>query len=543
MKRYIILFFVVVMSHLVANAQDDFIRGVMAIHDNDVVLARFHLEQAVKDDPTIGYAHALLSYVYFEFGLYNEAMEAADKALSLQHTDSDSKFLAYKYRALAATKLASFLSDKAEKVAVKKHAVSDLTMALMNKTDVSILKERARLYLGLDMPMESYADCKLALTSTPNDPGIYLLMGEACSEMKQSKEAISHYTKGIELQPNHLKCWLFRAIEYVKLSKYDLFASDVIESFNCAKSDVILKYLDTLKGSSNISKAIFNEIDSRIERATDLKNEPLLAGMIMEGNNDFVSAIKYYKKNTLEENSDIVTTSIIHCYMSLGGYSQALAVLDTIKNVTPINNTYLRLKLSCYNSLGDLNAALTEVNKLIELQPEDYFLYYMRGIINYDMGNKENALDSYSLAVSMAPERDYPLFSRGRMYYILGDKESANADFKRVLEINNDTANFNCSVFADYYLGNIDRAKERCQLMLAKSNSEGNNYDAACLYSLLGDKSRALDYLEIALEKGYADFEHIERDSDLDNIRKERSFIKLVNKHKSYRDNRLKMLR
>ena len=67
MKRYIILFFVVVMSHLVANAQDDFIRGVMAIHDNDVVLARFHLEQAVKDDPTIGYAHALLSYVYFEF--------------------------------------------------------------------------------------------------------------------------------------------------------------------------------------------------------------------------------------------------------------------------------------------------------------------------------------------------------------------------------------------------------------------------------------------------------------------------------------------
>lgn len=61
---------------------------------------------------------------------------------------------------------------------------------------------------------------------------------------------------------------------------------------------------------------------------------------------------------------------------------------------------------------------------------------------------------------------------------------------------------------------------------------EGNLYDAACLYSLMGDKERAINYLRQALEHGYNRFTHIEKDDDLDNIRNEEEFKQLIEEYK-----------
>lgn len=53
-------------------------------------------------------------------------------------------------------------------------------------------------------------------------------------------------------------------------------------------------------------------------------------------------------------------------------------------------------------------------------------------------------------------------------------------------------------------------------------------YDLACNHALLGNKERALTYLEKAVEYGLANFSHIESDSDLKNIRKDERYIKIV---------------
>jgi tetratricopeptide (TPR) repeat protein len=53
-------------------------------------------------------------------------------------------------------------------------------------------------------------------------------------------------------------------------------------------------------------------------------------------------------------------------------------------------------------------------------------------------------------------------------------------------------------------------------------------YNLACAYSLNGDKKEALDALEEAIEKGWSDFAHMERDTDLDNIRDESRYKSLL---------------
>ena len=53
--------------------------------------------------------------------------------------------------------------------------------------------------------------------------------------------------------------------------------------------------------------------------------------------------------------------------------------------------------------------------------------------------------------------------------------------------------------------------------IMAKGD-EDNAYNAACLHALCGNKQQALTYLERALKsRKYTDFDHIDKDSDLDN--------------------------
>jgi adenylate cyclase len=53
-------------------------------------------------------------------------------------------------------------------------------------------------------------------------------------------------------------------------------------------------------------------------------------------------------------------------------------------------------------------------------------------------------------------------------------------------------------------------------------------YNAACIYSLLGEVDLALDYFEKAVGSGYASREWIENDSDFDQIRDHPRFQEIL---------------
>lgn len=62
-------------------------------------------------------------------------------------------------------------------------------------------------------------------------------------------------------------------------------------------------------------------------------------------------------------------------------------------------------------------------------------------------------------------------------------------------------------------------------------------YNLACLYSLLNNKEKALINLEKSIKEGQNDYVHIQKDSDLDNIRNEekyKSLVKFLNNNYNY---------
>lgn len=53
-------------------------------------------------------------------------------------------------------------------------------------------------------------------------------------------------------------------------------------------------------------------------------------------------------------------------------------------------------------------------------------------------------------------------------------------------------------------------------------------YNVACAYALMGKKEEALDWLELCVRQGYEDFEHLRKDTDLNSLREEKRYKKLL---------------
>lgn len=60
------------------------------------------------------------------------------------------------------------------------------------------------------------------------------------------------------------------------------------------------------------------------------------------------------------------------------------------------------------------------------------------------------------------------------------------------------------------------------------------NYDLACCYAQLNKKKEALAALQRAIDAGYQEYRHLKTDTDLDNIRKDKKFVAMLQSLRKY---------
>jgi len=76
--------------------------------------------------------------------------------------------------------------------------------------------------------------------------------------------------------------------------------------------------------------------------------------------------------------------------------------------------------------------------------------------------------------------------------------------------------------------GDYDKALENYnQLLKSFPEDAGSLYNVTCIYSLKGSKQAACECLGKAVQYGYNDWKHMDKDTDLDNIRNENEYKKL----------------
>jgi len=99
------------------------------------------------------------------------------------------------------------------------------------------------------------------------------------------------------------------------------------------------------------------------------------------------------------------------------------------------------------------------------------------------------------------------------------DGEEAQEMFDNALELHDKDKNFREAI----------KLFKRIYYNFPKSKMGAiSAYNAACGYALSGQKEEALDWLELSVKSGYADFDHLRKDTDLDGLRDEKRYKKLL---------------
>lgn len=174
-----------------------------------------------------------------------------------------------------------------------------------------------------------------------------------------------------------------------------------------------------------------------------------------------------------------------------------------------------------YGNIGDYDKAIADHNKAIELDPTFAKAYNNRGLDYVNKKDNDRAIVDYSRAIELDPNYVLAYFNRGATYRIKGEYDRAIADYSKVIVLD--------PTFAQGYLarGNAYTLKKVRANAIADYKKAieidprmiGASYNLACLYSADNNTTEACAWLNKAAAAGFSNWEHIKKDSDLDNIR------------------------
>jgi adenylate cyclase len=220
---------------------------------------------------------------------------------------------------------------------------------------------------------------------------------------------------------------------------------------------------------------------------------------------------------------------------------------------------------------ADLSAALDASQRALELDPDLAEAHAARGAVLFVSGHLAEAEVAFRRAVDLDPRLFEARYFHARACFQQGRYAEAAELYRAASEVREDYAS---SFFAAQSLESLelhDEAREayqealnvaerfldlnpddpRAATMRAVSlcrlgrvdeglawadraldidpEDAGVRYNAACLYALAGNASRALDCLESAVSVGFGNREWLARDPDLDGVRSEPRFQGIMN--------------
>lgn len=499
-------------------------RAIEAYSNNDVGEMRRCLEAEITTNPKNGYAYSLLAFPFNYYEEYGYAISAAEKALQyIPKKDKEYIALAYYFRASAYVKLEDY-----------KKALADYTAAIKTDPERSAYyQSRGDFYFDLGEYELAEKDYQKYISLKPSDPLGYIGIGRNYKQQGKYEEAIRWFDKALQLRSSdYSKGYAFRSECYIALGRFDEAASDIVTALAIDHDNKAYYHMQELADSS------YRTITSRLKvQATKEPNDaswPYYLGVVSERVKKYDKAIEYYEQALQKDRSDVFYDRIARCYREMGNFQTALKYSNMAVEMDSTELDYRTRRVSINYELDNILAVLQDLDFCIKQDsPNTYWYYCRRGWYKDLAGDYEGALEDYTASITLYPSYPYIYCSRGKLLLDMGETSAARKDFQKCLELDTiDMSEMSCAFYAYYYLGDDKNAVRLMDTLLTHDENEGNLYDAACLYSLMGDHAKAINYMRKAFEEGYNNFTHIERDHDLDNIRNDEEFKQLVAQYK-----------
>ena len=529
MKRLLFVLSVMTWSIMWVNAQSvkrpesyNYQRGLEAMQDEKRQEALGFFNKDLKENPKNGYSYSWIAMLRGQNEEYGRALTAADLAIKYL-PKKDAEYIIFAYTTRAGIYL--HLEDTVK-------AMSDYDTAIKVKPDEGALYEkRAQIYFEQERYDLAAADYHKMIELNPGDVMGYMGLGRNANEQRNWTEAIKQFDYVTKLSSDYSSGYSFRAESYIGLEKWNEATDDIVSAL-ALEWDRKAMYLAT-----TLKEPAFTMLVSKMKiQSVKSPNEarwPYVMGTMYQHENQYKKAVEAYEEANKRNASPAILRWVAHCYSEMGLYENALNSIDQALNMDSTDLVNLERKANILYEMGNAKSAIDVYTQVLNTQPEYAFGYYRRGWFKELTGDFDGAIEDLSICVVLDPEESYAFETRGDIYLRQGKKELAEADFLKVIEIENTPEKYSCIHYAYQGLGQYDKAIEMMDSIIAREEDRaGSYYDAACLYSRMDNKQKALEYLEKSLELGYRRFAHIERDQDMDPIRDMEEFKALILKYK-----------
>ncbi|MFH1194227.1 MAG: tetratricopeptide repeat protein [bacterium] len=243
-----------------------------------------------------------------------------------------------------------------------------------------------------------------------------------------------------------------------------------------------------------------------------------------------------YAEKAVELNPDNIDSWIAlgGVYNMFGDYNKAQNYIQKAIELNPDISLAYYVLANTYSNMQDYQNAKINYEKAIKLNPEDYSYYFNLGNTNFlGLYDYNAALYNYQKTLELNPNYSDAVLNLGNLYFVMEVYEKAMENYIRYEKLVPDDPvvyNLRANLYAKIrdYENAISLATKYLEF---KNDDPGGYYNLACYYSLVGKKSESLEYLEKSIQKGFDNFEYIENDTDLDNVRNEDNFKILMDKY------------
>ncbi len=201
-----------------------------------------------------------------------------------------------------------------------------------------------------------------------------------------------------------------------------------------------------------------------------------------------------------------------------------------------LSEAYTSLGLA-YFGKNSLDEALTASKKAIDLDPNNINAYWILSRIYQSTGKDAEATEVLEKTILLNPNFFQAYDDLEMCSLRLGDKEKYYSTLDTIIMVvpkylaqhPEDTYRRMSYAVTLAKLKRYEEAKFEGEKALDLSpNDPIMMYYGANLYSYLNQRTKAVELLKEAIDKGYENFEWIKRDPDFDNIRNEQGYIELM---------------
>jgi tetratricopeptide (TPR) repeat protein len=385
------------------SVDDHLLLGRLYRLNNDLQKSENELKTAVKLDPTSEEAVTTLAILYTDEG---------DTARALQVLSSIPD-------AGRSAKLYSALGTAYEQRKEYKAAIDAYKKAIqLDRDNLDAIRGLAENLLNdgqTDAALEQY---KVIADANPEDAQTYLRMAEIYRRQGKYDEALENLRKADTMVPDSLEVPYNTAAVYQSQGRYDEAAKLL--------QDLVKK---TEKPDSSYSQSDRNNRAIFIERL----------GLVYRDEENYTASVEAFRKMlTLgDDNAERGYQNIIDTYREAKQWSQATAAAREAVQKLP-NDRDLRMVLdSQLADTGDSDKALADVRSLLKGNADDRAVYIALGQMNTRLRrfpDADKAFDDADKLSTKPEDKEYVHFLRGSEYERQKNYDQAEAEFKKVLE-------------------------------------------------------------------------------------------------------------